>query len=271
MRRRIASSIAAIVAAIVLASAPSGAATAAENDIPMDITEYVESGELAHVSQAVVAENGGSDTPTPERTELVGGGLPDIPDLSGDVVSGSITELFEFTPEFLAGEDTKVIFAPFETWVSPLMRGDELLAVQFITREATRPAWAGFDADPTLAAAIAELPADAILVVHSANRQYYAIEGDTVRPLPDLSAHPLLTTPLSLHEAQKVFAQQWQVNAEAGDDGEADDLVGGGVGAVHQETPVWPIVAGAGFGLVLSLIVVFLIRRSRRERGAANT
>ncbi len=117
--------------------------------------------------------------------------------------AGQLNRAFAFTDAYLNGETTETPIQLVNEWTAPITIADEPvgLALIWINQTTIDPELADFTADPTLATALAEVPAD-VTLVHDADRSawFTLVETELTPLVPGSSG---VTAPISLEDYQQ--------------------------------------------------------------------
>jgi hypothetical protein len=167
-RRRIVAGATVAAFAALLVAAPS--AIASEGSVPSEVTRY------ATAPDGLVAQ----------LDDLFGvGGDGKGIDFDDTTKVGQLNRVFVFTAAFAAGEATDTPVELSNEWTAPITIADKPVALStiWINPDSVMPELADFYQDPDLAAALADVPADAYLVRDVPRGAWFTLLGDTLTPV----------------------------------------------------------------------------------------
>jgi hypothetical protein len=171
------------------------------------------------------------------------------PDFSGSVQADDVHEIFRFSDAFYAGKDVGPAVVRTDQWVAGVRRGAKALGTITVHAAAGAVDLVGFDGNIPLATALAGVAEDETLVADESGGAWFAIDGDTVRPV-NAQALIELPQPAPLSDLRRVVAAR-VAQAIADADGMSDAVGGGG--------PVASVPADEGFWGVGTLLAGFLV------------
>jgi hypothetical protein len=199
---------------------------------------------------AVVAAGPAQAVPTPEipadvAATFAGAALRQLradpgtvdTDFSGDIRADDIHEVFAFTREFLRGTPTREPVASTGSWIASITRGEEVLGTVWVWKpDGGRAEVQGYAKYVELGVALADVGPTDILIEDAPTGAWFALSGDTVRPLNDW-ARDAVPEPASVSVAQEVVAAQAALRQEqaaemAGDEERGQVLVAVGIVAI---------------------------------------
>jgi len=218
------------LAAFLVVGVPA-AASASEGSVPPDVRAYVTGGALAERLDDIYGEN------------AAGEGI----DFDETTTPGTISRVFHFTDERLAGDTAGKPTRMVNEWAVPVAVADEPVgvAIIWVNLETEAPELAEFEPDADAAVALAAVPDDAQLVRNAENAAWFALAGDTLTPLVTGASGVTEPTPVD----DVVLPSPAPDAPDAGDDPNA------GIG-----------VAIAAAVVLLGVVVAALLLPGRRRR-----
>jgi len=231
--------LATVAVLVALGSVPAGAAIASQGSIPVVVAEYAAdpAGLLSRLDDLAGVGPGGEGIDFNDTTKI-----------------GPLNRVFEFTPQWLAGEETDIPVHLTNEWTTAITVNDALvgLATIWINPDLEQPELAGFDPQPSIGAALLDVPAEAYLVHDGAREAWFTLVDSELTPLvPGAST---LDGPTALADYQDVAGAEPVV---APDD--TADL--GSILSVST-------IVGAAL-LVIVVLAIPVIRRRRAEPAVA--
>lgn len=190
-------------------------------------------------------------------TELAAQTVADVRPVTGgtqpQVAAGEPRPLYQWSHEFRHGEPTDEHVAAIDEWIAPFAGGGEPAGVVVAWRHEGEISLAYTEEDADLAAAIAGLPPEALVVHEPVTGAHFAVEDGTVSTLRS-SIFPS-TEPLPLADFQPVLAEQVAQMSVP------DEPEGG--------SRRW----GPAAGVVALMVVALLLAAAaaRRRRGSGHT
>jgi hypothetical protein len=181
---------------------------------------------------------------------------------------GPITRVMVWTEEFRSGTETDLAVELSNTWVAPVTSGDAAaeavaeadaadapapvvehlgLATVWISPYSGEPELANFVPSAVLGPALAEAPAESMLVHDEEYDAWYALAGDQLRPLAQ-AGEAVSGAPLSLDDAQQTLWTQLETLTEPS--------ANNGF-----------VVAGLTLAFVVVLLAIFVLVPDRRHPG----
>jgi hypothetical protein len=126
-----------------------------------------------------------------------------------------VHEVFAFSMDFIEGEETSRPLTSAGRWIASIERDGRVLGTLEVWKpEGGLAELAGFSADAATGSVLGNLTAAEILVVDDPAGAYYAVDGDTVRPLNDW-ARTVLAGPADLSALQEAVAERHAREVEA--------------------------------------------------------
>jgi hypothetical protein len=164
--------------------------------------------------------------------------------------AGDIHEVFWFSADFTAGRPTTAPVRSSGTWLAGLERGNDVLGTLLVRRPDGGPAeWAGASAEASLGTTLRTLSPTELLVEDAPNGAYYALAGETARPLNDW-ARKAVARPTTVSGLQAVVARQYaQLRAQRTEPG----------------TSPWLVIVLVGVGVASAVAGGLVFRRRRRS------
>lgn len=158
-----------LAALVVAAPAAASAASASEGSVPPDVRAYVTGGALVERLDDIYGENAAGDGIAFDET----------------TTPGTISRVFHFTDERLAGDTSGKPTRMVNEWAVPVSVGEEPVgvAILWVNLDTESPELAEFEPDADAALALAAVPDDAQLVRNAENAAWFALAGDTLTPL----------------------------------------------------------------------------------------
>jgi hypothetical protein len=193
-----------------------GAAGAPADLIPPEVQQAFDQDALSFIHR--IADNGG--------------GSPNVYEDADRITN--ITAVHAFTPEFLRGEKTDIVYTATGEWIGTVQAGFSSIGTVTVTwySMVEAPTVTAFDGDADLGGALDEVTG-AQLIIDPRLSAAFAVYGDTIGPL-NAGATAFLPAPVSLDEFQAMLTAR------------ADE---GGSTA----TPPWMYAVGIG---ALALVVL---------------
>jgi len=218
----------ALASAVVAAPA---AASASEGSVPADVRAYVTGGALVERLDDIYGENAAGEGIAFDET----------------TTPGTISRVFHFTDERLAGDTSGKPTRMVNEWAVPVSLGEEPVgvAILWVNLDTESPELAEFEPDADAAVALAAVPDDAQLVRNAENAAWFALAGGTLTPL--VSGESGVTEPTPV--ADVVLPSPAPDAPDAG--GEANAGIG---------------VAIAAAVVLLGVVVAALLLPGRRRR-----
>lgn len=165
-----------------------------------------------------------------------------------------VHEVFAFTIDFVEGAETSRPVTSAGRWMASIERADRVLGTLEVWKPEGGPAeLAGFSADVATGSVLRTLTPAEILIADDPRGAYYALDGETVRPLNDWARY-VLPEPADLSVLQKAVAEEHALAVEA-------TTVGGYPQAIT--------VSLMGMTLVLLAGALLAMHGHRRRRPAA--
>jgi hypothetical protein len=128
-------------------------------------------------------------------------------DLSG-ARADDVHEVFLFSTDFVEGVETTRPITSAGRWMAGIVRGDQVLGTLEVWKPGGGPAeLAGFSNDVATGSVLGTLEPAEILIVDDPAGAYYALDGETVRPLNDW-AREILPESAGLATLQEAVAER---------------------------------------------------------------
>ena len=182
-------------------------------------------------------------------------------DFDAHVRAGDVHQVFRFSDDYLAGTPTGEPVVPADSWVAPILHGDEVRGALWVGKPEGAPAeMQGYTDDVVLGTLLQEVRPGEVLVEDAPIGGWYALDGTMIRPLDDWAANEL-PQPTDIAEYQPVLAERIALTAEQA----ADPDGGVADGRVLATLSVLGIVA------VVLLAGAGLARRRHRDHVARTT
>jgi hypothetical protein len=126
-----------------------------------------------------------------------------------------VHEVFMFTIDFVEGAETTQPVTSAGRWMGSIERADQVLGTLEVWKPEGGPAEvAGFSNDVATGSGLGTLTPTEILIADDPRGAYYALDGETVRPLNDW-ARDALPEPADLSTLQKAVAERHALALEA--------------------------------------------------------
>jgi hypothetical protein len=191
-----------------------------------------------------------------ELDDLFGAGVstPGI-DFTG-AAPGQLVRVFTFTVDFSAGVGTEIPVERQNLWAAPVAVDGDPLGVAFIGIKATTiaPELTDFDRDPSLSAALVDVPADTYLVRDDQHAAWFTLAAGELTPIVAGDSGVAVPTTLASFQSQLAPGEADGAASEPA----LETALGGGLA-----TSIIAIaVALGGVALILAIPVL----RSRRAQ-----
>src|SRR5688572_26676948 len=193
MASRSALRVAAVGSALVAVLAAGPAQAAPPPEVPLDVSALFagDAVQQAHAGAAGV------------RADFSGARADDV------------HEVFMFTIDFVEGTETTQPVTSAGRWMARIERADQVLGTLEVWKPEGGPAEvAGFSNDVATGSVLGTLTPTEILIADDPRGAYFALDGETVRPLNDW-ARDLLPEPADLSVLQEAVAEQHALAVEA--------------------------------------------------------
>lgn len=254
--------------AFLLLGTPATEAQPSDDDIPNDVMN-------AFMVDMLDDMHRGSDTAVVLGKDASQLGRPD--DYTGVVGFGPIHEVYGWSQEYIAGENTDTPFRPYDEWIAASLLEDGTVVGTARVRRPTPTSAAEFGEISNrfeLGQALNMVPDDAILVEDPTNIGWYAVRDGIVTAVSDQAAAEV-PTPMTLDEFQSIIAERWAAR-EAASQGIPGSAGGSGVGDVswwhRHEAAVFRRGGLVAFILagVIAGISIRSVRRGKNVVAATN-
>lgn len=171
-------SVAAVAGAVISVVAFAGPASAAPAEqIPRDVSEAFANSALREAPASAEHHRGQADDDPATR---------EAPAFSGPIRADDIHDVHAFSAEFLSGAPTAQAVTPAGQWLAAVKGGNDVLGTIMVRKPQGGPAeLGGFTDDAALGTALGELRPGEVLIEDQRVMSYFALKGDTVRPVND--------------------------------------------------------------------------------------
>jgi hypothetical protein len=177
-----------VAAVVVVLGTLLGAVAAPADLIPPEVQQAFDQEALSFIHR--IADNGEGGPNVYEDADRI----------------ANITAVHAFTPEFLRGEKTDIVYTATGEWIGTVQAGFSSIGTVTVTwySMVEAPTVTAFDGDADLGGALDEVTG-ATLVIDPRSGAAFAVYGDTIGPLNAASAE-LLPAPESIEDFQPTIA-----------------------------------------------------------------